>query len=647
MTPDSLPAREGRSLRRRPMSERSRSALHVVTAAIGMAAPLALTAQSVEPNRPLPITAGVGLRSMVPRVPIRLSPDSKWVTFTASDPRRQPSNGALGRDNAMITPTGVLVILASADVWVANTVTGETRNISNGQGASWGGAWSPDGRTVAFYSDRDGAVRVWLWDAETGRSRRASGAVVRTYFEFERLQWLPDGRRLLVKLLPEGTTLDRLLARSPRDAAIPREGVPSVTVFRSGVPDADSAAARSATANRGLAYAGDLALLDVESGDVRRLVRNVSTYDYWLSPAGDAVAYMRDWFDLSRAQTFYDLGVVSLADGRVRVLASEIPQSFGLSVSWSPDGTRLAYTTSLGTGLVGGSRPRGDCYVVSISGGAPRSITPGVHPSFGSLYGAPLWSADGRSLYLIGADTVWQAAADGARIRALASVPHRAVLQIVARVGEGRPWMPRGTSMYLRTKDLTTGRAGVAQVDLPTGKVEILVDEERSYPFDWLSVDAAGDAMVYWVEGAQQPPELWIASADSGFDHRRRLTRLNPALDGYLFGASRLVEWQTDDGIPVRGTLILPAGYQPGKRYPMVVKVYGGEDGSRQVFWFGYYSFGSDMRQIFATRGYAVLMPDIPLSIGSPMAGMAKAVLPGVSKIVELGIADPERVGVI
>jgi dipeptidyl aminopeptidase/acylaminoacyl peptidase len=62
---------------------------------------------------------------------------------------------------------------------------------------------------------------------------------------------------------------------------------------------------------------------------------------------------------------------------------------------------------------------------------------------------------------------------------------------------------------------------------------------------------------------------------------------------------------------------------------------------------FGFGSVGAENLQILATRGYAVLLPDSPLASGTPMQQLAKTVLPGVNRVVELGIADPSRLGIM
>ena len=50
---------------------------------------------------------------------------------------------------------------------------------------------------------------------------------------------------------------------------------------------------------------------------------------------------------------------------------------------------------------------------------------------------------------------------------------------------------------------------------------------------------------------------------------------------------------------------------------------------------------------LFSSRGYAVLLPDTPLTVGTPMSDLAKTVLPAVDKTIEMGIADPDRLGVM
>src|SRR5262249_44693679 len=106
------------------------------------------------------------------------------------------------------------------------------------------------------------------------------------------------------------------------------------------------------------------------------------------------------------------------------------------------------------------------------------------------------------------------------------------------------------------------------------------------------------------------------------------------------------VEWRSIDGAVMHGALIYPAGYEAGKSYPLIVKVYGGSEISNDLNRFGYAVAPFENLQIFATRGYAILLADSQVNVGSPMVDLMKTVMPGINKVVEMGVADPDRIGV-
>ena len=158
------------------------------------------------------------------------------------------------------------------------------------------------------------------------------------------------------------------------------------------------------------------------------------------------------------------------------------------------------------------------------------------------------------------------------------------------------------------------------------------------------AVQDKGD-LVYFSEDAQHEPNLW--ASDPSFRAPRQLTHLNPQFDKYRMGEPLLISWLNNDGQTLNGALLLPAGFRKGIRYPLLVWVYGGESLSNHFNQFGFEGSGAFNMQLFATRGFAVLFPDAPLHLGTTMADLGKAVLPGVNKAIEIGIADPERLGLM
>lgn len=139
----------------------------------------------------------------------------------------------------------------------------------------------------------------------------------------------------------------------------------------------------------------------------------------------------------------------------------------------------------------------------------------------------------------------------------------------------------------------------------------------------------------------------------TGNNNSRTLLSLNRQLDEIAKAEYRNIQYQTSDAKQLSGSLLLPHGYTPGKRYPLIVYVYAGTLAPAGDWASPYsqrsYTFFNPM--IFAGRGYAVLVPSMPLepmgSPSDPMLDLDKGVKPAIERIVEMEIADPDRVGVL
>ena len=105
----------------------------------------------------------------------QLSPDGKWVAYTVSTPSLQ--------DNRNVSR-----------VWVAEVATGKTRQVTNGPGSDRQPRWSPDGKTLAFISTREGGAQVWVMPIAGGDARKVSSLADGAGDPL----WLPGGSGLLV-----------------------------------------------------------------------------------------------------------------------------------------------------------------------------------------------------------------------------------------------------------------------------------------------------------------------------------------------------------------------------------------------------------------------------------------------------------------
>ena len=621
----------------------------VICCVLGLGPQLVTAQKQVSP---LPIKTALSKLSFPENLPINISADGEWLAYTLVDPTRKLPTGDVRY--SIYTKTGVRPDVVGCDVWVTNVRTGKSTNLTEGNGTSWGPVWSPDNQRLAFYSDRDGAQRVWLWNKSTGQLRRISTGIVRAFFSYEVVRWTPDSKQIIVKVLPDGMTVEEAtnlwLTRSvPQDSAAEKEAGVTVKVFRSMSDAASEQAGRSNEKQQNAflnLHLADLEVIDVATGREERIVRGAHPLGIWLSPDGKNLAFMdsKGLASQTRVQYLRDLVVKPLSGGPQRVLASNIPQGqSGGAASWSPDSRFLAYTTY-------GPLAKGDCFVASISNGDVRNLTEDTHPNFGDDYRAPIWDGSGKTVYLLNEDTVWSANIDERAAKKIAQMPGRTVLGIVSRQTAPFAWSPTGRQIVLVTRDAEIKRVGFYTVDPVSGAHTKLFEEDKSYgdvPFFTIDVPSTGKWFVFAAESAGESKDVW--STDVDLQNPRRITRTNPQLDAYAMGRSRLIEWHSVDGTKLQGALLLPAGFESSRRYPLVVYQYPSAYLSNYVNNFGldWYNSTTENMQLLATRGYAVLLPDVPVQRGTQMQDIAKAVLPAIDKVIDLGIADPNRIGVI
>jgi dipeptidyl aminopeptidase/acylaminoacyl peptidase len=317
---------------------------------------------------------------------------------------------------------------------------------------------------------------------------------------------------------------------------------------------------------------------------------NVNELDW--SPDGSRIVFSYSKTPVANDWTTSDVSVVEVASGKVTVFANTAAAE--LTPLFSPDGKSIAM-------LVSDVPPRwaqsGLIQIFPAAGGQPKALS----ASYDGQPNVAGWSADGRRLYFSEA---------------------------------------KGTGTQIYAIDVAANR----------------IEEIKVTPavYTGITLNRTGTTFGFVRQTADSPQEAFVASV-SDFTPAQ-VSRANTDTRMPPLGKTEVVRWKTSDGKDVEGLLTYPVGYQSGKKVPLILNIHGGPAGVFQQSFIG--GRGVYPLASFASRGYAVLRPNPRGSSGygtefrraniKDWGGADfQDLMTGVDKVIEMGVADPERLGVM
>jgi dipeptidyl aminopeptidase/acylaminoacyl peptidase len=480
---------------------------------------------------------------------------------------------------------------SDTDVWMASWDGKQQMRMTSSPEAENAPRWSPDGRYLSFLSGRTGGKargsQVWVLDRQGGEAQQLTDVKGR----LSSYDWSPDGKKLL-------------LVMADRDA---------------NEPDPDAAPAGGGGGGRGGAagpgavpkpividrykFKQDVVgyltqkppriyLYDVGAKKAEALTSETLEVGApsW-SPDGKWVAFMgKEGKDAERYNTWN----VYVVEARAGAAPRQVTKYDGIHSSagrgrpdWSRDGARLAYTQSSGAKQNAYNMNR--LVVVPVAGGDPKVLAESLDRSVS----APRFTEDGKSIVFLVADDRWEypaaVPANGGQVERLTKGPG-----VISNVEQGKD-----------------------------GRWAVLAASD----------DKSGE--VYAFDNGQL----------------RVLTHHNDALLGQLkLGATEEFGCKAKDGNEVHGLITKPIDYQPGKRYPTLLRIHGGPNGQDA------HSFNFE-RQFFASNGFAVVNVNYRGSSGrgekyqvaiSADWGNKEVIdlQAAMDYVVQVGVADPDKLGV-
>lgn len=418
-------------------------------------------------------------------------------------------------------------------------------------------AWSPDGRSLAFLAGRE----LYAHSLSQGVTKR----LVTLKGPAADPRWSPDGKSVAV-LVTEN-------AEGPQGPTAPKSAVPSGV--QGPIPEQR------------------IVIVDAAGGTMRAISpTDLYVYEYDWSPDGKAFAAIGAHGDGDNNWYIAQLYVIAASGGDARSIWKP---PFQMAVPrWSPDGASVAVIQGLMSdeGIVGG-----DVYLVAVSGGSARNLTPGMKASASSL--------------------VWQS-------------PNQ-----------------------LLVSESIDGHGGLATLDVAGGKLSQIDTPAASGVNGAISLSRDGQSSALVLYEFDRPPEVWAGLVGAW----KQVTHINdPAKVQASWGKAVSVHW-TNQGLPIQGWLIYPKQFDAGRRYPMLVAVHGGPSSMARPRWAQTVN-APYLYQValLSASGYFVFLPNARGSYGQGEAftqanvkdfghGDLSDTLSGVETVVQGFPVDGKRIG--
>jgi acylaminoacyl-peptidase len=544
-----------------------------------------------------------------------LAPDDFYGLRIPTDPRLSPDGSS-----------AVVTVQTSAPgregyrhaVWLVplDRDGPEPRQLTIGSKSDRHGRFSPDGRTLAFLSDRrllveeepdmpkdakerEDGTQVHLLRLDGGEARRLTD-LPRGVNGFA---WSPDGRRLLVTTSSRGPTRkdDRRLRGLglKRDPSDPPESdyryIDRLGYMYNG---------------RGFIYdsVAHIWVVDAETGEARRLT-----------------------------------------DGRA---SDEDPV-------WSPDGRRIAFSTGVHADY--DVRFRSDIVVIDVETGRRTRITGGTE----SIFFNPAWLPDGKTIAALGGQLptnvyrldVWLFAADGSEATRAGgrnlSGPHDIMpgsgMNSDVTTGEPPRLVPSADGRWLTFTAPMDGSYELWRIATDDGGLDRLTNG-RHYISSFDQVETRGGRIrtAFIRSAPTELADLWIQNGVRGAP--RRVTSLNDDALAEIELREPVERHVTVEGRDIQGWFISPAAGRARGSAPLVTEIHGGPHtlyGWSPVLEFqvlagaGIGVFYSNPR---GSEGYGLEFNEANLRDWGP--GPMRDVLAGIDALVADRLADPDRLGV-
>ena len=472
----------------------------------------------------------------------QISPDGKRVAYVVEEPDWQADRFV-------------------GSIWIANVETGARSQFADAAKGVSCLQWSPDGKWLAFLREAEtGENRIFLVPSSGGDAVSLTGSETKVC-DFG---WSPDSQRLAF--------------------SAPAPESPALKARKEEYGDFEIVGEDAARNN--------LWVVDIRAGRTTSALaspkHSVASFDW--SPDGKRMALELAADATAGARGTEDIYLLDLADGAVSPLVAQPGPN--TTPKWSPDGARIAFSTTMGIDDFYCCNRR--IAIVSADGGRPLDLT----DDFDETAILRAWGPDG--------------------------IYFEAFQRMALHLFRVDP----------NTKHIT-------RISAP----DHFIGGAFTFSKDFRSV-------AFLSQSPQALPEVFVAPVERF--RARRITNMNAQVARFDFGSRETVQWRSVDGAAIEGVLYKPAGFDAKRKHPLLVIIHGGPTNvARAVLDPMYYTYPLEA---WLAKGAVILKPNFRGSVGYGQAfrslnvrnlgaGDMGDIMSGVDHLTGQGFVDPDRMG--
>ncbi|MFE1625213.1 S9 family peptidase [Brevibacillus reuszeri] len=452
-------------------------------------------------------------------------------------------------------------------LWLADA-QGQTRRVLTSTGTrNIYPVWSPDGRTIAFLSNRAFGMQLWLLSLDGGEARQ----VTRFRHGISSIVWAPDGKTVYgIVPVAQGTSIevyDNEVTAKEANERIDQEN----RQWANGPKRFDRLYYKLDAAGLQKAFVRQIVAVDTETGLHTQITDG--PYDIsepTVSPTGQHIAFIANPNQNEQQAFGGNIYRVAIDGGDVELLYSGLRVSY---LSYSPDAKKLAFVANnidhreMFVLPAGGGKP------IGLSKDFPDTLTDLAFTDMRSLRYTPVpqWSEDSRYVFALstrqGKSDIVRFSTEDDNSPAVTVIGGERTIFHFSFDGKGTAAIAYSTVQH-------PGKAAVVKLS----QAEEVVRKSRS------------------------PKEAFSTEYEALFpENEVRLDDCNDELLTELqVSLPEAFSYTSEDGWQIQGFVLRPANYVEGKKYPVLLDIHGGPHSM-----FGYTYF--HQMQLFAAKGYAVV----------------------------------------